>query len=70
VAVVRGLAVAVLAWWAVFRWLPEDQPPARVLIGPFTTQEECEQWEPRRGPFPTPIGMLEFVQCVELEEVP
>jgi hypothetical protein len=74
-AAIRGLALGLLAWWAVFRWLPEDQPPSRVVFGPFPTREECVAWFEEDGiqpeePFGSPLGILALVGCVELPNVP
>jgi hypothetical protein len=55
------------AWFAVFRWIPEDQPPARVLFGPFGTAAECKAWASDAA-FPPD---LRFHSCVFInQEVP
>jgi hypothetical protein len=61
------LALFLAAWFAVFRWIPEDQPPARVLFGPFRSAAECKAWASDAA-FPPD---LRFHSCVFInQEVP
>jgi hypothetical protein len=61
------LVLSMAAWFAVFRWIPEDQPPARVLFGPFGSATECRAWASDAA-FPPD---LRFHSCVFInQEVP
>jgi hypothetical protein len=61
------LALFLSAWFAVFRWVPEDQPPSRVLFGPFASASECRTWAIDAA-FPP---SLRFHSCVFInQEVP
>jgi hypothetical protein len=58
--------VVLSAWWALFAWHPQDEPPAWALFGSFPTQEECLAYlrNNRLPPF------FEPVRCVELRIPP
>jgi hypothetical protein len=51
------------AWWALFAWHPQDEPPAWALFGPFPTREECITYLREHGLPP----FFEPIRCVELK---
>lgn len=57
------LVVLLWAWWAVFAWHPQDDPPSYGVFGPFASQRECQDTA-RMLRLPP---VFEFKGCVQVD---